>query len=340
MGRNTMMQYKISLIESFRNTLNQLDSLVIESDREIVDEYLTSDEKAQVDQWERRTPQATKATDPFFGAGNDEINEPLVGGKSDIHRAIEQDVGIEIPPESYKSGILKDKSGKQQRIGTLISEPSLRNAFKTDNTRKNVKTNDLSVTTTRSPHGVAGQTSHGQSWEQASCKNFNDGSKRHYLCQEVKHGTVVVYLKDKDGTELARATLQPYINKQGVYQYRLNGFYGDKNSTFVKYIKHLEQKLSHEHSGDGRYDIHPEVYNDSGNRYTLPYDEGAIKDALSKDGMALKYVPKETLRQHPELCKIAIKQNWESVQYVPEELRTQEIYRLAADSMKKLSEID
>lgn len=233
---------------------------------EFVREYLTPDEEAQVAQWKKRTPQATAATNHFFGGDDiEDIYEPLVdqSGKSEVHRAIEYDLGMPISSNDYKNGMIKDQSGKQIRIGSVIKDPKLRTAFKTDNTRKNVKANDLSVRTTRSASGVAGQTSHGQSWENASCKNFNTGINRHYLCHEVEHGTVVAYLKDKDGTELARATFHPYTNKEGNYLYQLDAIYGNPPPAFKTYVYQLEKRLSQPHQGDEKYDINPNVYNDS-----------------------------------------------------------------------------
>jgi hypothetical protein len=340
---------------------------VIESSRAIyeenqLDEYLTPGEEAKVAKWKKRTPQATKATSHFFGGDEiEDIYRPLVDldGKSEVHAAIEQDIGIPISSDDYKKGMVKDKDGKQIRIGSAISDPKLRNAFKVDPLRMEQPTKAASrnVRITRSPTGVAGQTSHGQSWEGHSCKNFNDGSNRHYLCHEVEHGTVVAYLTDKEsGEEIARGTFQPYTNKEGNYMYKLDSYYGENNAQFKKYLKQLEKELSQPHSGSPVYSIHPDVYSDSGVEKSLSYDanyedyknaleQGELelynvpeelrtpelcKIAVSKNGKALEYVPEEL--KTPEICKIAVSQNGMVLEHVPEELRTPEIYKIAVSN--------
>ena len=313
---------------------------VVESSKKIyeenqIDEYLTPDEEAKVAKWKKRTPQATKATSHFFGGDEiEDIYRPLVDldGKSEVHAAIEQDIGIPISSDDYKKGMVKDKSGKQIRIGSAISDSKLRTAFKTDPLRKGQPTKAASrnVRITRSPTGVAGQTSHGQSWEGHSCKNFNDGSNRHYLCHEVEHGTVVVYLTDKEsGEEIARGTFQPYTNKEGNYLYKLDSYYGENNAHFKKYLKQLERELSQPHSGSLMYDIHPDVYNDSRVKKSLPYGATAedYKNSFEQGELELNEIPEEL--RTPAICKIAVSQDGWALQEVPIELRTPELCKIA-----------
>jgi hypothetical protein len=313
---------------------------VIESSRAIyeehrLDEYLTPDEEAEVAKWRKRTRRATKATNHFFGGDEiEDIYRPLVDldGKSEVHAAIEQDIGIPISSDDYKKGMVKDKDGKQIRIGSAISDPKLRTAFKTDPLRKEQPTKAASrnVRITRSPAGVAGQTSHGQSWQGHSCKNFNDGSNRRYLCHEVRHGTVVAYLTDKEsGEEIARGTFQPYTNKEGNYMYKLDSYYGENNAQFKKYLGQLEKELSQPHSGSSMYSIHPDVYSDSGVERAFVHNANYedYKNAVSQDGRALQYVPEEL--KTPELCKIAVSQDGWALFWVPKELRTPEMCKIA-----------
>ena len=313
---------------------------VLESSRAIyeeyqLDEYLTPDEEAEVAKWKKRTPQATKATSHFFGGDEiEDIYRPLVDldGKSEVHAAIEQDIGIPISSDDYKKGMVKDKDGKQIRIGSAISDPKLRTAFKTDPLRKGQPTKAASrnVRITRSPTGVAGQTSHGQSWEGHSCKNFNDGSNRRYLCHEVENGTVVAYLTDKEsGEEIARGTFQPYTNEEGNYLYRLDAYYGENNDRFEKYLKQLERELSQPHSGSPIYNIVPNVYNDSGVERALAHDANYedYKNALEQGELALNEIPKQL--RTPEIYEIAIRQGEITLNQIPKQLRTPEIYKAA-----------
>jgi exosome complex RNA-binding protein Rrp4 len=331
------MSHFTKILESLMNddettAYRLFHEFVIESSKAIyednkLDEYLTPDEEAEVAKWNKRTPQATQATNHFFGGDEiEDIYRPLVDldGKSEVHAAIEQDIGIPISSDDYKKGMVKDKSGKQIRISSAISDPKLRTAFKTDPLRKGQPTKAASrnVRITRSPTGVAGQTSHGQSWEGYSCKNFNDGVNKRYLCHEVENGTVVAYLTDKEsGEEIARGTFQPYTNEEGNYLYRLDAYYGENNAQFKKYLKQLERELSQPHSGSPVYNIHRDVYNDSGVQQAITpnanYED--YENIVSQDGMALQYVPEES-PEYEKICKIAVSQNGDALRYVPKDL--------------------
>jgi hypothetical protein len=110
---------------------------------------------------------------------------------------------------------------------------------------------------------VAGQTSRGQSWEDESCKNFETGSKRQYLKPEVKHGTVVAYLRNHHGHELARATFHPHHDENCNVVYKHNSYYGPRVKEFEDHIKGLESRLTPPAAPkDSIYKIHPKVYDD------------------------------------------------------------------------------
>jgi hypothetical protein len=236
-----------------------------------LNEELTPKQKKQVSKWER-DPKALAHTDHFFGKGNDDHVEPLQGGndKSEPHRAVEHHLGYEISHEDYKAGKTKDKYGREVKIGSLLqktkADPKLVQQFANDSTRQLKSQNNLTVHVTRSAAGVAGQTSKGQSWENESCKNFENGSNRDYLEHEVKHGTVVAYLKNHHGHELARATFQPYRNDHGQTVYGHDSYYGPKVKEFQDHVKGLEKRLSASHEPNvsaSMYRIHSAVYNDS-----------------------------------------------------------------------------
>ena len=144
--------------------------------KQFLNEVLSDAEKADVDTWPKRTVKATRATDKFFGRGIEDKHEELAGtqDKSEIHQAIEKHLGAEIKPEEYKEGKMKDKYGRQVRIGAVLGKAKapveLTRGFENDTTRQGKGYTGLSVRTTRSPSGIAGQTSGGQSWEEESCK--------------------------------------------------------------------------------------------------------------------------------------------------------------------------
>lgn len=240
-----------------------------------ISEELTPNQKQIVSKWPR-DPNALKHSDHFFGEGNDDKIEPLQGGvqKSEPHRAVERHLGQEISLEDYKSGRTSDKYGRQVKIGGLLQKtkasPRLINQFANDNTRQLKSQNRLSVHVTRSAAGVAGQTSGEQSWTKQSCKNFETGSNRRYLKPEVKNGTVVAYLKNEKGEELARQTFHPYHSKDGKVIYRRNGYYGPRHAEFEAHMEDLEKRLSDQHEPSLKiYKIHKDVYNDTGVKETL-----------------------------------------------------------------------
>jgi HEAT repeat protein len=251
------------------------ESLSFKRLKNMLSEELTPAQKQEVSGWER-DPGAVRQTNHFFGS-KDEVNQQLQGGgdKSEPHRAVEAHLSAylghkhEIPHEHYKAGTTIDKYGRQVKIGSLLQKakapPELINSFANDSTRQLKKESKLTVNVTRSAAGVAGQTSGNQSWRDQSCKNFETGSNRKYLKPEVKHGTVVAYLKNHLGHELARATFHPHHDENGNVVYRQNSYYGPKVREFQDHIKGLETSLSQPNAPtDSVYKLHPEVYNDMG----------------------------------------------------------------------------
>jgi hypothetical protein len=268
-----------------------------------LNEELSAKEKAKVAKWPPRTEQATKATDPYFGKGVEDKYTQLSGSqdKSEIHHAIERHLGKQITSDEYKSGQTTDNHGRQAKIGKLLQKSNapenLTNGFANDTTRQGKKFTGLTVRTTRSAEGIAGQTSGNQSWEQQSCKNFNTGSNKHYLQPEVQHGTVVHYLHDHKGNEIARSTAQPYTNKAGHTMYVTDSHYGIRNKEFMDHVEQANKELSGEHpkGSDLLYHKHPSVYND--NNIPVALHPSAKESDLDK---ALK-VP------HPEIKMAALR---------------------------------
>lgn len=267
-------------------------------------EYLTTDETRSIENW-NRSPEVSKHTDHFFGEGNDEITEPLMNteDKSEIHRAIERHLGQEIPKENYNDGRYYNRNtGTISRLTQDIKDDKLKNDFKNDNTRKNVAVNSMRVRTTRSKEGIAGQSSHGQSWEQSSCKNFNTGSQRHKLQSEYQNGSVVSYLHDGNGKEIARVTFHPHIDSDGNVVYKRNSHYGYKHPEFEKHNIEMEKRLSSGKNKLSMYTIHPNVYNDSGIKETLHPDlsDSDIDQLLNHEEPSIrrKLAKSDNLKSH------------------------------------------
>ena len=273
--------------------------------KQFISEELTQRQKDEVSTWPKRTAKATKATDHYFGVGNDDMYTQLVDtqDKSETHKAIERHLGQDISPEDYKSGQTKDSYGRQTKIGKLLQKSGapehLARNFENDTTRQAKGFTGLTVRTTRSPEGVAGQTSGNQSWEQQSCKNFTNGVNKRYLKPEVKHGTVVHYLLDHHGKEIARATAHPHTDSKGNTVYATNSHYGIQHQGFLDHVEQANKEMSCKNDEKKLtvYKINPNVYNDNNEEYTMHPDasEQNITDALKDQSI------KHIAIRHPNL---------------------------------------
>ena len=288
----------------------------------LLKEELNDKQKEEVSKWPR-DPKAIEATDHYFGKDNHDITEHLAGtqDKSEIHKQIERHLGRPISPEDYKSNKAIDHYGRHTSISKLISKHPLLQNFNNDSTRQGNKYTGLSVHVTRSPHGVAGQTSSGQSWEQESCKNFQNGCNKDFLKSEVKHGTVVAYLKDHKGKEIARSTLHPHHNNAGHVAYAVNSHYGIDHADFHEHVDDVVKKLSGPHKGGNPlYNIHPDVYNNSYMDYILhPFTTPEELNSLSDKNPNTRSIQKAVFN-HPnvtnEMLHKGIKSDNEDMSYI------------------------
>ena len=225
--------------------------------------------------------EARKATDHFFGVGNDHVKEDVIGlepDKSEVHRAVERHLGKQLAPSEYVKGLTKDQYGRDVRLGRLIRDDKLRNQFANDNARAGSKKSSGHYMTIVRGTEVAGQTNsqpnaqhpNGHSWGDYSCKNIDTGIYKHVLENEIHHGTVVVRAHDHTSQEIYRATLQPHLNTNGDYAYAVDSEYGLKHPAFTAHAHDVAQRLS----GNPNLDkpIHRKsnyVYNDNNQHFTL-----------------------------------------------------------------------
>lgn len=213
-------------------------------------ETLTDVEKAEVSRWEGQTDAAKEYSDHFFGRGVETHEEPLkvTPNKSAIHKSLEDYLGKEISIEDYRAGVIQ-RGDKQNpmRIGKIKDLPShILKAFSEDTTRslKTQKSSEFTVHTTRSKEGVASQTTNNCTWT-GSCKRYGaGGAGARYLPNEVKHGTVVSYLRNAQGKDIARTTYHPYTNSNGDSIYKINAHYGSTTPDYLAHTKDIEDRLS------------------------------------------------------------------------------------------------
>ena len=246
-------------------------------------EYLTDAQRARYSDVQM-TPEARKATDHFFGRGNDHVKEEVLDftpQKSEVHKAIERHLGKEISHDEYTKGLTRDQHGREARLGRMIRDEHLRNQFANDNTRAGSKKSSGHYMTIVRGTEVAGQTNSqsnpehpkGHSWGDQSCKNVDTGANRVYLKDEIKHGTVVVRAHDHNNQEIYRATLQPHINPEGEHAYAVDSEYGLKHPSFTMHAHDVAKRLSGKFKGGSThsaiFDKHEDVYNDNGQAQIL-----------------------------------------------------------------------
>lgn len=277
-----------------------------------LNERLSDEEAAEVAKWKKRTPSATEATDHFFGKGVEDKYTKLksVSGKSPVHKAIEEYLGRQISSDEYKSGQILIPGKAPMKIGKLLNKSKapveIMRGFENDTTRQGKTLTNLVAHTSRSAVCVAGQTSGGQSWEQESCKHYSTGGNKSYLPNEVRYGTVVHYLEDENGTELARATSQPHHNNLKNIMYQTNGYYGVRNKDFMDYVERTNKELSGEHKGGNIiYKIHPKVYNNNDTNYSIhpQVTKDQITDLLRSPNMDIRAAAAEKTIDIEEIKK-------------------------------------
>jgi len=239
------------------------------------------------------TPEAKKATDPFFGESDlvrEELPSDYDHDKSEVHREVEKHLGKDISSDEYVSGITRDKYGREARIGRMIKDKGLQGKFASDNTRAGSKAGKNHYVTIVRGTEVAGQTNSapdknhpkGHSWGDMSCKNVDTGTNREYLDDEIRHGSVVVRVHDHNDQEIYRATLHPHENQNGDVAYAVNSEYGVKHPSFTNHAHDVAKRISGKpdvsNGTDMIYNIHPDVYND--NEADTIVHPGATKDHL------------------------------------------------------------
>lgn len=270
-------------------------------------EYLTDQQRERYKDI-RVNDASRKATDHFFGKDVDVVHgEIRKDDKSEIHKQIENHLGVLVTPEEYRSGLIKDKYGRDVKIGRKIKNDNLRIQFDEDPSRRV----GSSVHKTKTVRGieVAGQTNSvpneqhpkGHSWGKLSCKNVEDGVNKHILPHEIENGTVVHFIHDHNGQEIYRATLQPHHSddhKHTVYQ--LDAEYGIKHPSFTQDAHRVAAELSHKIRSNSKVKMYykdSKVYNDNGKLYVIhpKLSSEQLTDALDSKNSRIK----DAVASHP-----------------------------------------
>ena len=271
-------------------------------------EYLTDEQREHYGQT-KMTDHARQTTDHFFGKGNDIVRGSLdhMTDKSEIHKKIENHIGKELSHEEYRSGMTKDKYGRDARVGRMIKDQALRDEFARDPVREHARGQKTQYTTsTVRGTEVAGQTNpepneqhpKGHSWP-TSCKNLKDGINKHYVYDEIKHGTVVHFVHDHNGQEIYRATLQPHHSSTGDVAYSVDSEYGIKHPSFTADAHRVARELSGPVTKSVIYRKHPKVYDDNAEEFML--HPNATKEHLDHAINSPAWNERKLAAKHPNI---------------------------------------
>lgn len=173
---------------------------------------------------------------------------------------------------NYADGIAFDpKNPKQQpKISKILNRfnPSLKPKYDSDREKAKKSEGNYQIVISRHAYDLANMTSD-RSWEHASCMEYRGGSNNRYITCDVKEGTLIAYLINKNDKNIdkpiARVLIKPFINKDNdkdiilwveekIYGEQVNGF---KESVEI-WLKEKQPNIS------GKFELHPELYNDSG----------------------------------------------------------------------------
>lgn len=191
-------------------------------------------------------------------------------------------------------GIPLKKKVVVKKIGAVLKETGassdLINDFANDPSRQTKNNEGLHVVISTHPHAVAGMST-GTPW--SSCMNMESGINRHYLPEDIRHGTHVAYLVKKDDHEgiqngvpenpIARIALKPFSSpdkKDTIFRPEASE-YGSGGSDF-QYAVSRWANDNYPAKPDVKYSKHTELYHDAGDRqYESITPEKAIKQVQS-----------------------------------------------------------
>lgn len=280
-------------------------------------EALSDDDKKKVDTWKKGS---NSFSDSLFGGPDEDKNTfqrrhfaYQHSDESPIKAQIQSHFdshGLEIA--DYRAGLVKDKIGRKVAIGGKLrdtkADPTLIQKFANDPVRKSKGRDDLQILISRHPHDVAGMTSKGQSWCDSSCMNFQSGSNRHYLQNDLQHGTHVAYLvpKGDDGhpeRAVARVAIKRHVSGDGQHftLHPENKIYGEAPPSFLTQVQDILDREHNESQPFGTYTKERDVYNDTGSykQYHVGKDwEKALAHdhpAMQAAGIKHRDVPSEVL---------------------------------------------
>lgn len=179
------------------------------------------------------------------------------------------------------------KKTQDSRFKTKV-EKELKN-FQSDPQRSGKKTSAM-VVLSRHPYDIAGMSTD-RGW--TSCMNLHHGTFRHICAYDVKEGTIVAYLVNKEDKNInhpiGRIAIKPFISDEGqVYLVPEPKVYGTDMPGFAEVV---QDWLDEKQKGIfGKFTIHPDLYQDSKKNSIIIRNLDELKKSVRelRDGLSLE----------------------------------------------------
>lgn len=283
-----------SIYRSMKSNEQSITS--VDKKPQIIVEKLSDSDKDDVDGWDTERPEHVQdKIDSVFGSDSRKI----IGLGDSIDTEPHPEVAEHLEKhdhyiKNYVAGIaVNRKTGRDIGIGKLLSRTDapkhVVSAYANDPVRQasSASNGDYHVVISHSPYDVAGMTSRGHSWYGESCMNFDSGSNRHSLRDEVRNGTHVAYLTHKSDTDveapIARLAIKPYHNEEDhtdVIFRPESRVYGSGGGMFHSTVSQWLQK-NYPAKEDHVYKIAEGSYPDTSEEY-VENSEASIKGAVER----------------------------------------------------------
>ena len=243
----------------------------------------------------------------------------------------------------YKLGLAykQDDPRKQQvRIGKILSDtrlnipPNIKLAFDRDPVRQSTKSDKL-VVISRHPYDIAGMSTE-RGW--SSCMNLHNGVNRRYVAIDVKKGTIIAYLINRNDLNIqkpiARVLIKPFLNIKNKKEIALgveSNIYGTAPLEFEQTVEKWANNINASKKLYGVFTQAPGLYDDNGDEIKImgvfDNEEENIKlmKSSSKDNALtiFRHITPDKLTE--KMCLVAVQKNAEALQSVPDELKTEKI---------------
>lgn len=177
--------------------------------------------------------------------------------------------------KDYKLGICTDKYNRELKIGKVLSKlnnQDLLNKFNTDKGRESKNNISSFMVFSKHPYDIGGSSTD-RGW--TSCMNLFTGGNKHYILDDIKEGTFIVYLITSNDMNIqkpiARILVKPYVNmndENDVLYSPTQKIYGTAPTNFLVSVNKILEKIQ----GDqiGIFNFVDTLYKDS------DYDKDSI----------------------------------------------------------------